>query len=124
MGYTTEFEGEFEITPPLTLDQLTEINNFMEGRHGGNINVYEGFPSFHCDWETNGDTIKWNESEKSYKMYEWIKLLNEKFFKPWGCMLTGDISAQGENKDDRWGMRAKDGEIKRLRAVINLIEED
>ena len=124
MGYTTTFEGEFKITPSLTEDQLETLSTFMEDRHGGNVKVAEGFPSFYCDWTTDGNSIYWNGSEKSYEMLAWIKLLKREYFDKWGCTLTGEVFAQGEDQSDKWGMRAKDGKIVALAAKITFVEEE
>src|SRR5512137_2875250 len=119
MGYTTEFEGTIEIFPSLTPKQAREINSFCDSRHsqrreGGpdaNDNREASYaPSLHCDWETDGMSLFWNGSEKSYAMFEWLEVLNFRFFKPWGCTLEGEVVARGARKDDVWAIRAdKDG---------------
>lgn len=121
MGYTTEFEGAMELEPALTPEQTEQINLFCEDRHGGDTQVYAGFPAFWCDWETNGRKLYWNGSEKSYSMDKWLTLLIERFFKPWGVMVRGKMLAQGESRDDRWTMEVGEDQVVK---VVDLHLED
>lgn len=121
MGYTTEFDGRFEFSKPLTDEQAEEFNLFCTQRHGNNIS-HGANPSFWCDWETDGKGMFWNESEKSYGMDDWARVLVEKFLKPWGVELKGHIYAQGEERNDRWAMIAEGHNIKRAR--VQLVAED
>jgi hypothetical protein len=115
MGYTTTFEGELEIFPSLKPEQVTELNRFCRLRHSqrveegrdANDNREASYaPGLHCDWETDGFSLSWNGSEKSYDMFEWVQLLNERFFKPWGCTLEGEVVATGQRPGDVWCIRA------------------
>ena len=38
MGYTTEFEGSFELNQELDTKLYDQLVKFSETRHGGNIN--------------------------------------------------------------------------------------
>ena len=120
MGYTTDFDGFFTLSKQLTREQENEFNAFCQERHGGNTEVYEGFPGFWCDWETDGRSMYWNGNEKSYDMLEWANLLIERFLKPWGVQVTGSVYAQGEEPSDRWGMLAEGDTIRfaRLKLVV------
>ena len=108
MGYTTEFAGRISIQPELTPEQQKTINDFCEERHGGNMDVHAGMPGFWCDYETDGKTIGWNGSEKSYHMLEWMQLLIKRFFSKWGCILNGSLQAQGEDPSDEWSLVVRD----------------
>ena len=117
MGYNTDFEGTIDIFPSLTPAQAGEINRFCEQRHHqlGNQNREAGYaPSLHCDWETDGMSIFWNGTEKSYSMFEWLQELDRRFFKPWGCTLEGEIVAQGDRVGDVWAIRASEGSIRKI----------
>ena len=105
MGYSTDFSGKLTINPPLQPHMVEEINLFCEERHGGDMDVFPGMPGFWCDWETDGEKLFWNGTEKSYAMDEWLEFLIKKFFNPWGCTLTGKMLAEGERKDDRWTLQ-------------------
>ena len=119
MGYTTTFEGELEIFPSLNAKQQTELSRFCDERHSrrrddgpdASDNHEASYaPGLYCDWKTDGMSLMWNGSEKSYDMFEWVEVLNERFFKPWGCTLEGEVVANGDRKDDVWCIRAdKDG---------------
>jgi hypothetical protein len=113
MGYSTRFEGSIEIFPSLTPEQRIAVNTFCDVRHGG-----PGDPGIWCDWATDGLQIYWSGEEKSYDMFEWLVLLNEKFFKPWGCELEGQVTAQGQRKEDVWAIQALDGKLSKVKGRL------
>jgi hypothetical protein len=120
MGYTTTFEGKMTLAPALTAAQTQEIEDFCEARHGGNLDVYNGYPTFWCNWQTNGKKLYWSGAEKSYDMEKWLQILIDRFFKPWGVKVTGKMLAQGENPNDRWTMEVGEDQkvvVKRFTAV-------
>ena len=113
MGYSTEFKGALEIFPSLSQEQTAQVSSFCEARHctvEDTNRTDPASPSFWCDWATDGLSLYWNGSEKSYSMFEWLEILNEKFFKPWGCELEGQITAQGDDRDDVWAIRCRRGQ--------------
>ncbi len=121
MGYTTEFKGVLEIVPPLSPEQGREINAFCKKRHCSSIDQNreaEYAPSLHCDWETDGEALFWNGMEKSYSMFEWLEVLNHRFFQPWGCILSGSIFAVGERREDVWAIQAKDGLLRKVKGKL------
>ena len=101
MGYTTEFRGHFDISPPLPAETLEELGLFLEERHS-----YTTHPSIHCDWDFSDDGCQmyWNGSEKSYNMLQWAIYLKNKFFP--SHTVSGRIHARGEEFDDIWEMVA------------------
>ena len=115
MGYSTDFEGKITIDPPLNANQITEINKFCEERHGGGLEPFPGMPGFWCDYEVplDGDVIKWNGSEKSYNMTEWMTFLIKEFFRPYGRTLNGTLEAQGDSSYDRWVLVVRNNEVTR-----------
>lgn len=119
MGYTTEFRGTINLEPVLTAAQVAELETFAEERHGGNVDVYAGFPGFWCQWipTNDGAGIEWDGNEKFYHGEEWMKLIIDRFLKPWGIVGNGLILAQGEEIDDRWELIVKDNVVstKKLR---------
>lgn len=132
MGYTTTFEGELEIFPLLTGPQTTELNRFCNERHS--LRREEGpnasdnheasyAPGLHCDWETDGASLRWNGSEKSYDMFEWVEVLNERFFKPWGCRLEGEVVATGQRAGDVWCIRADKDGLRKIRGRLVFSEK-
>lgn len=102
MGYNTDFDGQFKITPKLSDDQVKELNKYCE--NSGNTSA-RGW----CDWYfRQGDDctfMEWNGSEKSYDMDKWArKLVSEKI--PSDRSLTGVVLARGEEFRDMWHMVA------------------
>ena len=71
-------------------------------------------PGLWCQWHPSedGETIEWDGGEKFYDYIEWIKYLNENFLRPWGIVISGMVSWQGEGSGDIGVIMAKDGEIR------------
>ena len=105
MGYTTEFEGQIDIEPPLNRAEVEYINKFADTRHmqrangpyyvdarrgwGDESDVTdpntppEDQPGLWCNWEASGDgtAIFWNGMEKFYDSAEWMQYLIDHFLK-------------------------------------------
>ena len=156
MGYTTDFDGYFSLTPALNKEQFAYLDNFSEVRHmqrdakkcskvsdpirvavnlpigddaeyfvngseqyGDNTildynNPPKNQPGLWCQWipSNDGENIEWDGNEKFYNYIEWIKYINENFLKPWGIVISGMVSWQGEGSGDIGVIIAKDGEIR------------
>jgi hypothetical protein len=108
MGYSTEFEGEIRITPPLNATEVAYINALGNTRRmsrekgqyfvGGSGSLGQGTdpdiidynrpdnmqPSLWCNWKASedGTTLQWNGSEKSYEMEKWLDYLLHHIIKP------------------------------------------
>lgn len=107
MGYSTDFEGRIEITPPLNPAEIKYLTAFSKTRHmdrkqgeyfvdfenGYNtteIGVYNcnqpppGQPELWCNFvpTKDGTAIVWNECEKTYGAKEWIRYIINHFLKP------------------------------------------
>lgn len=132
MGYSTDFIGNIEITPPLNQQEINYLNTFFQARHDttyDNISPQpKGFipynnemdikPGAWCDWKVtaDGNSIAWNGSEKSYRMTGWLSFIVNHFIgnDPIAPkvdktlkffqphILNGVIEAQGEDEDDQW----------------------
>ena len=201
MGYTTDFYGQLNITPPLKAEQVKYINllghtmrmkrdikvlwDLYKGEHGNPfptektpIRIYghegeffaredgnygqtedksildyntppgqmlsqglENFnkvwnvnqariqglncqPGLWCQWEVseNGEILQWDGGEKFYNYIEWLKYLIDRFFKPWGVKLNGEIEWKGEDTDDIGKIVVKDNMVKAGRGVITYPE--
>ena len=116
MGYNTEFQGQFKITPQLDTKVLCEVAEFCRNRHDNEGPGISGAPW--CDWmfahEPDCSVMYWNGSEKSYSMLEWALYLKDKFFPE--SKVEGVIQARGEEFSDLWSMVAdsKTNTIKRV----------
>lgn len=106
MGYTTEFNGQIEIVPPLNAEEIAYLNKFNQSRrmlrtegpyyaepgttHGqyyNNPSVLDhncppqGQPGLWCQWvpTNDGTAIEWDGGEKFYDSAKWMKYLIEHF---------------------------------------------
>jgi hypothetical protein len=118
MGYNTSFTGEFQIHPKLSEEKVDEISNFIESNHG--YDKYSGIGTRWCNWEIINEffgdeftVLRWNESEKSYNMFEWLKVIQEKFLKD--HTITGEVEASGEEFLDYWKMIADGKTVKKMK---------
>jgi hypothetical protein len=61
-----------------------------------------GQPGLWCKWALTGDgaAIRWSGAEKFYHYVEWLKYLIEHFLAPWGYVLSGEVTWQGEEPAD------------------------
>jgi hypothetical protein len=108
MGYTTEFSGKVEVSPPLNAEEIAFLNKFSETRRmhrangpyfvdGGGlmgqareVDIIDyntppaGQPGLWCHWISteDGTAIEWDGSEKFYDASEWMEYLIDHFLKP------------------------------------------
>jgi hypothetical protein len=108
MGYTTQFQGQITISPPLSpeeIDFLTKFNQtrrmdrengpyFVDGSgafgQGEDPDIRDfnrppaGQPSLWCHWvpTEDGNAIEWDEGEKFYNAEKWMAYLINHFLKP------------------------------------------
>jgi hypothetical protein len=131
MGYTTEFEGTFRLSRPLTvkekniLDELADTDtrhypgakeipsDWKSGIHDkveANGLVY---PGYHCDWQPteDGTEIEWNHTEKFYDYKEWLQFIIDTYLTPWGITLTGKIEYQGESIGDHGTLSVSNNKV-------------
>lgn len=118
MGYTTEFDGHINIVPPFNRKEIESFNKFAREDHRDLT-----LPGVWCDWETDGDTIHWNGSEKFYNSLEWLQYLIDKRIKP-DRVANGTIDCYGEDPKDIWRIVVKDNKVTRLDAVVTFTEPD
>ena len=140
MGYTTTFDGEVRIDPPLNQEEIQFLTEFSQSRRmdrkegpyeleDRNVlddnNPPEGQPSLWCNWVPthDGEAIVWNEVEKFYESVEWMQYLIDHFLKPNAIAkdalpflqanhtLNGEIFAQGEEPDDVWKLVVTDNVV-------------
>lgn len=108
MGYSTDFEGAIEITPPLNPQEIEYLRRFADTRHmdrargpyfapgdfghgdesdvrGQNApDAGSGQPSLWCNFVSteDGTALVWNGNEKTYDAEAWIAYLIDTFLKP------------------------------------------
>jgi len=104
MGYTTYFDGEISIEPPLTAKEVEYINAFADTRRmdrekgeyyvGDNSNGFntepdvrdanrppQGQPGLWCQWiaSADGTRLEWDGGEKFYNATEWMEYIIKHF---------------------------------------------
>lgn len=57
-------------------------------------------PGLWCQWIVLEQSLIWDGGEKFYNYREWLEYLIAEFFIPWGYALNGQITFQGEDRDD------------------------
>lgn len=108
MGYTTEFEGQVDIYPPLNLQEYSFLMDLSTSRRmdrtkgplyvggknysdqlGGqdvlnNNRPHPDQPGLWCKWEPTNDGlhIHWNGAEKFYDSVAWMKYIITKLLAP------------------------------------------
>lgn len=102
MGYTTQFEGKFKFSQPLTEEQYDTLVEFANDRHGDNMKEYPYAPSFYCQWIPTEDRqyLEWDGNEKFYSYVEWLTIIIDHFLKEWEITLNGNVFWQGEDCGD------------------------
>lgn len=112
MGYNTSFEGVINIAPPLTANEVEELNMFFDARHDD-----RNTPSIWCDLVAYESLIKWNGSEKTYALDEWIRyVINHFIGKDHTC--NGKMIAHGEDYGDIWQIVVIDNEVSTRKGKI------
>lgn len=108
MGYQTQFKGAVKFTRELTARELAYLKGMFwldedDFEKGGYIVPAERPHYIQYELTEDFDGIQWDGSEKFYKAVEAMNfiIVNMKAkFPDFG--LTGRMTAQGEEFDDRW----------------------
>jgi len=132
MGYTTTFEGQITVHPPLNPTEIAYLQKFAETRRmhrergpyyvgaGGvagqareadiiNYNQPDpGQPGLWCQWvpTEDGTALEWDGGEKFYNSEEWLRYVIAHFL----TGNAGDFREQNESEGFTFDHRA-DGEI-------------
>ncbi len=83
-------------------------------------NDWGGFPSLWCQWVPNdeGTAIEWNGAEKFYDYVKWIEYIITNFLKPWGKVLNGEVTWQGEENSDMGKIVIKNNKVTIKKAKV------
>jgi hypothetical protein len=147
MGYTTDFEGRFQIEPPLLMEDQAFLTEFAQVRHvkrnvGPEYGIEGEFyvkdettgvldynkppktqPGLYCQWvpTENGSELEWDGGEKFYEYEKWLVYIIDKILKPRGYVLSGEVEWQGEDSSDFGKLVVKNNEltIKKGKKVFN-----
>jgi len=114
MGYNTEFAGQFDITPRLTLDQYNELCDLNEDCTGKKRKT--DAPDSYCQWRPSRDGLhlEYDGNEKFYDYEEWLRHVVDQYLRPWGIELTGSVEWRGEDFDDRGVLTVVGGKVKAI----------
>ena len=107
MGYSTDFDGSFDINPSLTYEQQQWLITFSQERHED-----RDLPGIWCQWipkeihendmyKHSRSELVWDGHEKFYNYVEWLQYLIDNFFNPRSMTLNGIVKWQGEHMGDR-----------------------
>lgn len=114
MGYETKFKGVIKFTKELSASELAYLKGMFwlddgDMKKGDYILPAELPHYIQYELTEDFDGIQWDGSEKFYKAVEAMNfiILNMKAkFPDFG--VTGSMTAQGEDFDDRWELVIKD----------------
>lgn len=77
-------------------------------------------PGLWCQWIINDDNeLVWDGGEKFYSYVEWLKYLITNFFQPWGVLLNGEITWEGEESSDLGKIVVTDNMVTVLNGSVN-----
>lgn len=112
MGYTTIFEGKFE------------LNKLLEGETYNKI----------IEWVNEPENLRWVPTEdrkglvwdgydklKGKKAMDQIWFLIEAVLKPRGYIVNGIVNAQGEHADDQWNIHIENNNVESNVGFHNLL---
>ena len=120
MGYTTDFDGQFEFNRKLTKKELQAMETLYETRHEDG---YKEKPSIWLQWivvdgfDNDNHWLVWDGNEKFYNYIEWLEYLIKYFFKPNNLSITGRVRWRGEEFDDMGTINVEDNEVEVLEFV-------
>ena len=106
MGYTTDFDGQIKVDPPLNEQEIQYLNKFADSRrmdrekgpyyvdgsgfmgqnNDADVRNHNGppdeQPGLWCKWgpTEDGTAIEWNGDEKFYDSPEWMAYIVKHFF--------------------------------------------
>lgn len=71
-------------------------------------------PGLWCKWvpTEDGDGIEWSGAEKFYEYIPWLKYIIKNFLQPWGLVLSGEVTWEGEDNKDMGKIVVVDNEVK------------
>lgn len=120
MGYNTQFRGKLSFTKGTTVAALSKLNRFL----GEDCRDHPEWGAKHLtyiDLKLTSDFsgIEWDGSEKTYDLCEKINLVIDKMREEYPNFgLEGELLAQGEDFEDRWMLKIKNGKAIRVDVTI------
>jgi len=123
MGYNTRFSGTLKFATPVTVQMLAKLNTMLgedaneianPGTHGrdfGYIDLVVSKDFTGLEWDTG--------TEKTYYLEKSVNIVIAEMRKEWPeFSLTGQLTAQGEDMEDRWALVMEDGVAHKRKVAI------
>ncbi len=104
MGYDTDFSGTLLFLTELTASQIVALKD-MCGEDCRDHPEWGAKDLTYISLELNDtlDGLRWDGSEKTYDLVEKVNLVIQMMQLRWpDFALAGRLTAQGEERDDRW----------------------
>lgn len=121
MGYNTEFKGDLRFTKEPTASQLAALKA-MCGEDCREHPDWNATDIYYIDLELTDDFsgLRWSGAEKTYYLDRSVNVVLGEMRKKWPDFgLTGTLTAQGEDIEDRWALTiGDDGLAHKLPLVI------
>lgn len=99
MSYSTYYEGELEFSDKLSDEEKSALNAVFEG----SCDFEESF-GLPCTWrirdQKNGTFLYVENQEDVFGVEDWLSILIERFFKPWGIEISGEVIWHGRGPGD------------------------
>lgn len=113
MGYNTRFSGTLKFSKPVTVAMLAKLNTMLgedaskfanpssPSRDYGYIDLVVAKDFSGIEWDSG--------TEKTYYLEKSVNLVLAEMRKEWPDFgLTGQLTAQGEDMEDRWALVMED----------------
>lgn len=115
MGYSTEFDGRFELNPLPPAEAIAQLRE-LEGIDGRKLKDPDAPKGGYCQWQISKDCrhVEWDGGEKFYEYVEWLQYLIDKVLKPHGVTISGSINYSGERADDNGVLVIENGVVRRV----------
>lgn len=70
-------------------------------------------PGLWCQWcvTADGNYLEWDGGEKFYHYTEWLEYMIDNFFAPFGYVLNGEMTFQGEDSEDLGTIYVNDNKV-------------
>lgn len=129
MGYPVYYDGEIEITPPLTEEDAAIVRDFAKGeRTDLTESIFAAIAAsdepdlpYSCGlYEVAEDRsgLIPEEDESRHGLATWLRLLAKHFLGPSGYGMNGDVTWTTEQSDDRGCIFIKDNQVEIVEDII------
>lgn len=129
MGYPVYYDGEIEITPPLTDEHAAIVRGFAQGeRTDLTESIFAAIAAseepdlpYSCGlYGVSEDRclLVPEEGESRHGLATWLALLTKHFLAPSGYLLNGEVNWSTEQADDRGCVFIKDNLVEIVEDII------